>query len=101
LKSETRCAFGNSPRGCQIENLLSNGGVFFQSRQLGTPLQSLRHTHASHLIVAGLDVPHYQSAHGPQFAHGHAQRLYGNLFASTADRAAQIMEDTFAAVRSE
>ena len=65
---------------------------------IGTPdvtLQSLRPAPPSHLTAAGPDVLTISRRMG----HSSPTGLYGHLFASTADRAAQIMEDTFAAVR--
>lgn len=65
--------------------------------QIGFPsvtLHSLRHTHASALIAAGLDVLTISRRLG----HGSPAvtlRVYGHLFANTDDRAAQIMEAAF------
>ncbi|MFL4967441.1 MAG: hypothetical protein ACJ8EU_01840 [Xanthobacteraceae bacterium] len=52
-------------------------------------------THASHLIAAGLDV--FTVSRRP--GHGSPTitlTVYGHLFANTDDRAAQIIEATFA-----
>jgi integrase len=57
-------------------------------------LHSLRHTHASHLIAAGLDVLTVSRRLG----HGSPNitlSVYGHMFPNTDDRAAQIMEATF------
>ena len=70
---------------------------------LGCPqitLHSLRHTHASQLIASGLDVLTISRRLG----HGSPAitlAVYGHLFSNTDDRAAAIMEATFAAVRTE
>lgn len=58
-------------------------------------LHSLRHTHASHLIASGLDVLTISRRLG----HGSPTitlAVYGHLFTNTDDRAAEIMERTFA-----
>jgi integrase len=62
-------------------------------------LHGLRHTHVSQLIAAGLDVLTISRRIG------HASpaitlNVYGHLFANTDSRAAEIMEATFANVRS-
>lgn len=70
---------------------------------IGTPtvtLQSLRHTHASHLIAAGLDILTISRRMGHS-SPTVTLNVYGHLFASTADRAAQIMEATFSAGREK
>lgn len=57
-------------------------------------LYSLRHTHASQLIAAGLDVLTISRRLG----HGSPAitlAVYGHLFANTDDRAAQVMEAAF------
>jgi integrase len=62
-------------------------------------LHGLRHTHVSQLIASGLDVLTISRRIG------HASpsitlNVYGHLFANTDARAAEIMEATFAKVRS-
>jgi integrase len=70
---------------------------------LGKPeitFHSLRHTHASQLIAAGLDVVTISRRLG----HGSPAitlRVYSHLFSNTDDRAAQIMEAAFASIRTE
>lgn len=72
-------------------------------RGLGIPnltLHSLRHTHASHLIAAGMDVLTVSRRLG----HGSPNvtlSVYGHLFSNTDDQAARIMEATFSASRTE
>jgi integrase len=61
-------------------------------------LHSLRHTHASQLIAAGLDVLTISRRLG----HGQPAitlSVYGHLFSNTDARAAEIMQATFAKVR--
>ena len=63
-------------------------------------LHALRHTHASQLIAAGLDVVTISRRLG------HASptitlNVYGHLFSNTDDRAAEIMEAAFSAPRTE
>jgi integrase len=63
-------------------------------------LHSLRHTHASQLIAAGVDVltVSRRLGHGsPTITLG----VYGHLFSNSDDRAASIIEATFAASRTE
>jgi integrase len=63
-------------------------------------LHSLRHTHASQLIASGLDVLTISRRLG----HGSPSitlSVYGHLFTNTDDRAAAIMEATFAAIRTD
>jgi integrase len=63
-------------------------------------LHSLRHTHASHLIAAGLDILTISRRLG----HGSPTitlSVYGHLFPQTDDRAAQIMEAAFTAARTD
>ena len=63
-------------------------------------LHSLRHTHASQLIAAGVDVLTISRRMG----HGSPTitlSVYGHLFANTDDRAAAIMEATFVGARTE
>jgi integrase len=62
-------------------------------------LHGLRHTHVSQLIAAGLDVLTISRRIG------HASpaitlKVYGHMFSNTDARAAEIMEATFAKVRS-
>ncbi len=68
---------------------------------IGITLHSLRHTHASQLIAAGVDVVTVSRrlGHGsPTITLG----VYGHLFANTDDRAASVIEATFAkAARTE
>ena len=66
----------------------------------GLTFHSLRHTHASHLIAAGMDVitVSCRLGHGsPTITLG----VYGHLFSNTDDRAAQIIEAAFSASRTE
>jgi integrase len=63
-------------------------------------LHSLRHTHASHLIASGLNV----LAISRRLGHGSPTitlGVYGHLFPSKDDRAADAIEATFAAARRE
>jgi integrase len=67
---------------------------------LSVTFHALRHTHASSLIAAGVDVLTISRRLG------HASpaitlTVYGHLFANTDDKAAQVMETLFARVRSE
>ena len=71
-----------------------------KAAKLDVTLHSLRHTHASHLIASGLDVLTISCRLG----HGSPTitlAVYGHLFSNTDDRAAQIMEATFAKVETE
>jgi integrase len=63
-------------------------------------LHALRHTHASQLIAAGMDVVTISRRLG------HASptitlNIYGHLFSNTDDRAAEIMEVAFSRPRTE
>lgn len=63
-------------------------------------LHAVRHTHVSQLIATGLDVVTISRSIG------HASpaitlKVYGHLFANTDGRAAEIMEATFAKVRTD
>ena len=61
---------------------------------------SLRHTHASSLIAAGIDVLTISRRLG----HASATitlNTYGHLFANTDDRAAEVVEAMFSKVRAE
>ena len=65
-----------------------------------TSLHALRHTHASNLIAAGIDILTISRRLG------HAKpavtlNVYGHLYASSDDRAAQAIEAMFARVRNE
>ena len=63
-------------------------------------LHSLRHTHASQLIASGLDVLTISRRLG----HGSPAitlSVYGHLFSNTDDRAAAIMEATFASIKTD
>jgi integrase len=67
---------------------------------LKVTLHALRHTHASSLIAAGVDVLTISRRLG------HASpaitlNVYGHLYANTDDRAAQIMEAVFAKVGTD
>ncbi len=65
----------------------------------GITLHGLRHTHTSQLIANGLDVLTISRrlGHGsPAITLG----VYGHLFSNTDDRAAEILEATFARARS-
>jgi len=62
-------------------------------------LHGLRHTHASQLIAAGMDVLTISRRLGhanPTITLG----VYGQLFSNTDARAAEVMQATFAKVRS-
>jgi integrase len=64
---------------------------------LKVTLHSLRHTHASSLIAAGVDILTISRRLGhasPTITLG----VYGHLFSNTDDRAAQVMEAMFARV---
>jgi len=63
-------------------------------------LHALRHTHASQLIAAGMDVVTISRRLG------HASPtitlvVYGHLFSNTDDRAAEIMEAAFSQTRTD
>jgi integrase len=63
-------------------------------------LHALRHTHASQLIAAGMDVVTISRRLGhasPTITLG----VYGHLFSNTDDRAAEIMEAAFSRMRTE
>jgi integrase len=67
---------------------------------MAVSLHSLRHTHASSLIAAGLDILTISRRLGhasPTITLG----IYGHLFSNTDDRAAQVIEALFAKVRAE
>lgn len=72
-------------------------------RELGLPhatLHSLRHTHASQLIAAGIDVLTVSRRLG----HGSPAitlSVYGHLFSNTDDRAAAVAETAFSGMRTE
>jgi integrase len=64
---------------------------------LNVTLHALRHTHASSLIAAGVDVLTISRRLGhasPTITLG----IYGHLFSNTDDRAAQVIETLFAKV---
>jgi integrase len=66
----------------------------------GPTFHSLRHTHASQLIASGMDVLTISRRLG----HGSPTitlRVYGHLFGNTDARAAEIMEATFANLRTD
>lgn len=70
------------------------------AKQTQATLHSLRHTHASHLIAAGLDILTISRRLG----HGSPAitlAVYGHLFPQTDDRAAQAIEAAMAASRTE
>jgi integrase len=61
-------------------------------------LHALRHTHASQLIAAGMDVLTISRRLG----HGSPTvtlKVYGHLFTNTDDRAVQVMDASFAKAR--
>jgi integrase len=62
-------------------------------------LHALRHTHVSQLIASGMDVLTISRRIGHASA-AITLKVYGHLFANTDTRAAEIMEATFARVRS-
>jgi integrase len=69
------------------------------SLKIDCTLHGLRHTHASQLIAAGMDVLTISRRLGhanPTITLG----VYGHLFSNTDARAAEIMEASFAKVRS-
>jgi integrase len=66
----------------------------------GVTFHSLRHTHASQLIASGMDVLTISRRLG----HGFPTimlAVYGHLFSNTDARAAEIMEATFADLRTD
>jgi integrase len=66
----------------------------------GVTFHSLRHTHASQLIASGMDVLTISRRLG----HGSPTitlSVYGHLFSNTDARAAEIMESTFAGLRTD
>jgi integrase len=66
----------------------------------GVTFHSLRHTHASQLIASGMDVLTISRRLG----HGSPTitlAVYGHLFSNTDARAAEIMEATFADLRTD
>ena len=66
----------------------------------GVTLHSLRHTHASQLIAAGMDILTISRRLGrgsPMIT----LAVYGHLFSNTDARAAEIMEATFSNLRTE
>jgi integrase len=68
--------------------------------KINCTLHGLRHTHVSQLIASGLDVLTISRRIGhasPAITLG----VYGHLFSNTDARAAEIMEATFARVRTE
>jgi integrase len=70
------------------------------AKQPQATLHSLRHTHASHLIVAGLDILTISRRLG----HGSPAitlSVYGHLFPQTDDRAATAIEAAMAATRTD
>ena len=63
-------------------------------------LHALRHTHASQLIAAGMDVLTISRRLGhasPTITLG----VYGHLFSNTDDRAAEIVEAAFSRARTD
>ena len=66
---------------------------------IGCTLHALRHTHVSQLIAAGMDVLTISRRIGHASA-AITLRVYGHLFANTDNRAAEIMEATFAKVHT-
>jgi integrase len=67
---------------------------------LKVSLHGLRHTHASSLIAAGLDVLTISRRLGhasPSITLG----VYGHLYANTDDRAAQVMETMFSTIGTD
>ncbi len=63
-------------------------------------LHALRHTHASQLIAAGMDI----LTVGRRLGHASAAitlGVYGHLFTNTDAKAAEIIEAAFAKVRTE
>jgi integrase len=71
-----------------------------EALKIDCTLHGLRHTHVSQLIAAGLDILTISRRIG------HANpaitlRVYGHLFRNTDARAAEIMEATFAKVRTD
>ena len=80
--------------------LTKEWSVAMAAAGINASFHSLRHTHASSLIAAGIDVLTISRRLG------HASpsitlNVYGHLFANTDDRAAEVMEAMFAKVRSE
>ncbi len=84
-----------SPNG-----LTKEFGVAIREIGLKVTFHALRHTHASSLIAAGLDVLTISRRLGhasPTITLG----VYGHLFSNTDDRAAQVIEAMFSKARPE
>jgi integrase len=66
----------------------------------GVTLHGLRHTHASQLIAAGMDILPISRrlGHGSPII---TLAVYGHLFSNTDARAAEIMEATFSNLRTD
>ena len=80
--------------------LTKEWSVAMRALRLTATFHSLRHTHASHLIASGLDVITISRrlGHGsPSITLG----VHGHLFPNTDARAAEIMEASFQAARTE
>jgi integrase len=74
-------------------------GQAMDTLKIECTLHGLRHTHVSQLIASGLDVLTISRRIGHASA-AITLKVYGHLFANTDTRAAEIMEATFAKVRS-
>jgi integrase len=82
------------------DGLTKEFGTAMAEIELRATLHGLRHTHASQLIAAGIDVLTISRRLG------HASptitlNIYGHLFSNTDDRAAQVMEAAFVNARTE
>jgi integrase len=68
--------------------------------KINCSLHGLRHTHVSQLIAGGMDVLTISRRIGHASA-AITLQVYGHMFSNTDAKAAEIMEATFQAVRSE
>ena len=88
-------------RHLPVQNLQRVLGVAGDGLKLaGVTLHAFRHTHASQLIAAGMDVLTISRrlGHGtPTLTLG----VYGHLFSNTDDQAAQMMERAFSGLTSQ
>jgi integrase len=80
--------------------LTKEWSVAMEAAGLNVTFHAIRHTHASSLIAAGLDVLTISRRLGhasPTITLG----VYGHLFTNTDDKAAEVMEALFAKVSAE
>ena len=88
------------PHLCRVVDILEAEGVIFTdvgvhlARPGGVTLHSLRHTHASMWIAAGVDLLTVSRRLGHASPSGTLE-VYGHLVHGADDRAAQIMEAAF------